>query len=54
MEDYKYSSYSAYLSEKETLLNKQEVLDWFEGVDSFVDNHKMIINDQEINKLLKL
>jgi putative transposase len=54
MEDYKYSSYSAYLSEKETLLNKQEVLDWFGGVDSFVDNHKTIMDDQEINKLLKL
>jgi hypothetical protein len=54
MEDYKYSSYSAYLSEKETGLNKQEVLDWFGGLDTFINHHKIMMDEQEIIKHLKL
>ena len=54
MEDYKYSSYIAYLSEKETTLNKQEVLNWFGGLDDFINHHKIIMDEQEINKNLKL
>jgi putative transposase len=54
MEDYKYSSYTAYLSGKETMLNKQEVLDWFGGLEGFVDDHKMALNEREMNNLLKL
>ncbi|MDN3547086.1 transposase [Mucilaginibacter aquaedulcis] len=54
MEDYKYSSYAAYISEKETLLNKQEVLDWFGGLNSFIDSHKIIQDANEISRHLKL
>ncbi|HVV53735.1 MAG TPA: transposase [Mucilaginibacter sp.] len=54
MEDYEYSSYSAYLSSKETMLNKQEVLEWFGGLDSFIEHHKMSSDEREINKRLKL
>jgi putative transposase len=54
MEDYKYSSYTAYLSEKETELNKQEVLDWFGGLDGFINHHKIMMDEQGINKHLKL
>ncbi|MEN0056518.1 MAG: transposase [Mucilaginibacter sp.] len=54
MEDYKYSSYTAYISEKETLINRQEVLDWFEGLDSFIENHKIIKDELEINQLLNI
>jgi putative transposase len=52
MEEYKYSSYPAYLSSKETVISKQEVLDWFSGLGSFIDHHKTIVNDEEIRKYL--
>jgi putative transposase len=54
LEDYKYSSYASYLSQKETMLNKKEVLDWFGGLDSFIDHHKIALAETEINKMLKL
>jgi putative transposase len=54
MENYKYSSYVAYLSGKETILNKEEVLEWFGGLDSFIDHHKISLDEHEINKRLKL
>jgi len=54
MEDYKYSSYKAYLSGKESILNRQEVLEWFGGLESFVDHHKMALNEIEISKFLKV
>ncbi len=54
MEDYKYSSYAAYLSNKETLINKQGVLDWFGGLDGFIDDHKIPAEEREIEKYLKI
>jgi putative transposase len=54
MEDYKYSSYAAYLSVKETMLNRSEVLDWFGGLDSFINHHTAALDKTEINKRLKL
>jgi hypothetical protein len=54
MEDYRYSSYSAYLSEKGTSLNKQGVLEWFGGLDSFIEHHKADLNETELNKFLRL
>jgi len=48
MQDYRYSSYAAYLSNKETLINKQAVLDWFGGLDGFIDDHKIVIEDLKI------
>jgi hypothetical protein len=41
---YKYSSYPAYLSTRETLLNKLDVLEWFGGLDSFINDHKIIVD----------
>ncbi|KIA92779.1 hypothetical protein OC25_15415 [Pedobacter kyungheensis] len=40
MEDYKYSSFSAYLSNEPTSINKNEVLEWFGGLAAFITNHK--------------
>jgi putative transposase len=54
MEDYKYSSFAAYLSNKETLISKQGVLDWFGGLDGFVNDHKMSVEDLEMEKYLKI
>ena len=54
MSDYKYSSYNAYLSTKDTILNKQEILDWFGGLESFIDYHKMMIDADAVYSKLKL
>ena len=43
IEGYKYSSYRSYLSTKPSLLQRQEVLDWFGGLQGFVEDHKIII-----------
>ncbi len=50
--DYRYSSYNAYLSNKETVLSKQEVLDWFGGLDSFLNNHRVIVKDDSFSEYL--
>lgn len=41
MEDYKYSSFNAYLSNESTLINKPEVLEWFGGLAGFIAGHKV-------------
>jgi hypothetical protein len=48
MEDYKYSSYSAYLSKRPTMINRGEVLSWFGGLDGFIEDHKLIVGELEI------
>ena len=50
MAGYKYSSYSAYLSDKPTLIEKNEVLEWFGGLQAFIDLHKILLDDKLINK----
>ncbi len=50
--EYKYSSYNAYLSDKETVLSKKEVLEWFGGMDGFLNNHKIILKDDSLNEYL--
>lgn len=42
LEKYKYSSYRAYLSDKKSMLKRQEVLDWFGGIEGFISCHQMI------------
>ena len=54
MEDYKYSSYPAYLSDKETIIQRSEVLSWFGGLDGFINDHQIPVDEFEINKRLKL
>ena len=49
MEDYKYSSYASYLSNKESILNRQEVLEWFGGLKGFIEDHKLMVTDEEIS-----
>lgn len=38
-EDYKFSSYSSFLSSKETKLEREEVLNLFDGIDNFIFCH---------------
>jgi putative transposase len=54
MEDYRYSSYAAYLTQKETILNRQEVLEWFGGLDGFIADHLAVLEYREIEKRLKV
>ena len=54
MEDYKYSSYAAYLSRKSSMLDRNEVLQWFGGLDGFIIDHQAALEYKEIEKLLKL
>ena len=44
LEDYKYSSYRSYLSTKPSMLKRQEVLDWFWGVEGFIEDHKIVMD----------
>jgi hypothetical protein len=39
MEDWKWSSYNTMLSQKPTMLLRDEVLDWFGGLKGFTDYH---------------
>jgi len=39
IKDWKYSSYLSHLSSKPSLLNREEVLNWFGGKEAFVDFH---------------
>lgn len=41
LEDYKYSSYKAYLSTEPTLVEKVVVLDWFKTIDNFIISHQI-------------
>ncbi len=44
VEDWKYSSYQSYLSEKETKLKRLDALAWFGGVDAFIQAHHELID----------
>jgi len=50
MANYKYSSYSAYLSDKPTVVERNEVLEWFGGLHVFIDLHKILLDDKTINR----
>jgi len=47
--DYKYSSYYSYLSNGRSMLNRQEVLDWFGGLESFIEIHKIAVDEKDIS-----
>ena len=38
--DWKFSSYNAYITDKETMIAKEEVLSWFGGIEQFVLFHR--------------
>jgi len=52
MEDYKYSSYYAYLADKQTVINKEEAIDWFGGLESFINHHKIVVKDEDLSKYI--
>ena len=54
MDDYKYSSYPAYLSNKVTMLDKHEVLEWFGGLDAFIQHHEIMLEDKDMNKFFEM
>ncbi|OAQ40654.1 hypothetical protein A5893_06855 [Pedobacter psychrophilus] len=42
LQDYRFSSYTAYLSNNITLFKKEEMLKWFGGIEGFKNSHKII------------
>ncbi|MEE1946719.1 transposase [Pedobacter sp. KR3-3] len=42
LEDYRYSSYSKYLTNDPAFIDKAPVLDWFGGLDNFIRSHQII------------
>ncbi|MFN0291440.1 transposase [Pedobacter helvus] len=43
LEDYRFSSYKSYLSpQRDSLLKREEVLDWFGGINNFIKYHEEI------------
>lgn len=51
-QDYKYSSYQALVSDAPTLINRQEVLLWFEDRQNFIDYHSIMQNEEIIKHLI--
>ena len=41
LKNYPYSSYTSFLSNKPTLLQREQVLDWFGGVNNFIKYHNI-------------
>jgi putative transposase len=54
MEDYKYSSYLAYISDKKTLINKSEILEWYGVIEYFINSHQSLLDEKLIEKLFKI
>ncbi len=50
---YKYSSYTILTGSGNTILNREEVMDWFGGIGEFVDYH-MFLRQEEMAKSLCL
>ena len=50
---YPYSSYQAIVSEKPTHLCNHEILDWFQGKDSFVKIHDLLYDEAVIRHLIQ-
>ena len=48
-EDWKYSPYNALCSDKPTQICKNEVLEWFSGVDAFIKFHQSFKMDDEVD-----
>ncbi|MGZ3758179.1 MAG: transposase [Mucilaginibacter sp.] len=53
IDDYRFSSYNAYLSKKASMVSREGVLEWFGGVDSFTEVHNIIIHENEVDEHLK-
>lgn len=50
--DYPHSSYHSHLDAKATKLKREEVIDWYGGVDDFVKYHQTQKGEVEINELI--
>jgi putative transposase len=42
---WKYSSYNAFISEKQTLLQRESVLEWFGGKDEYLLAHEQMVSE---------
>lgn len=41
LNEYKYSSYGTYLSNKSSLICREEVIEWFGGINGFISDHRL-------------
>jgi len=53
LEDYPYSSYVNYLDTELIFIDKASVLDWFGGLDNFINNHQTLNVDSFSNQIRK-
>ena len=53
LEDYKYSSYNSYLSNKASQIQRNEVIEWFGGLEHFIEHHKIMLDKAEMDKLFQ-
>ena len=44
MEDWQYSSYHTLLTDKKTILKRNDVLEWFNGKEDFIKYHQQPID----------
>ncbi|HEY0668616.1 MAG TPA: transposase [Sphingobacteriaceae bacterium] len=51
MDEYKYSSYPAYLSELPSTVKRTEVINWFGSVQDFINCHKILTAPEDISFL---
>ncbi len=51
-QDYKYSSYKALISDSPTLLSREEILNWFENKQNFIESHSMMQNEEILKHLI--
>jgi len=51
--DYPYSSYHALLSDRPVLLQRDAVLEWFQGRESFDAVHRMLTDEKDIAHLIQ-
>jgi hypothetical protein len=46
LDEYRFSSYKGYLLNKKTNIKREEVIEWFGGIENFIEAHKIIIDQQ--------
>ncbi|HUH73178.1 MAG TPA: hypothetical protein VLZ75_02110 [Chitinophagales bacterium] len=51
MEDWEWSSYHSFLSDENSLLEREIVLDWLDGKEGYLKLHQSTINNKLLEEL---
>ncbi len=54
IEEYSWSSFQSIVSSKKTKLQRNEVLQWFDGSKNFIETHQEKVDTISIEKWLKI